>query len=70
MLHDRTLPAVAPALKMLMNASEEGEISCPAAQVVANPHQLLCTLVLTNAVATEALPIFLDRLLKTVATSP
>lgn len=31
-------------------------------QIVAHPHRLLVTLVLCNASATEALPLFLDRL--------
>ena len=31
-------------------------------QLLANHHYLLCTLVLWNAAAMEALPIFLDRL--------
>lgn len=33
-----------------------------AVQIVAHPHYLLVTLVLCNASATEALPLFLDRL--------
>lgn len=36
-------------------------------QVLAHPHFLLVTLLLMNAVAMEALPIFLDRLLNPVA---
>jgi hypothetical protein len=35
--------------------------------VIAHPHYLLATLLLTNAVALEMLPIFLDRLLNPVA---
>ncbi|GAB4822256.1 hypothetical protein N2152v2_009302 [Parachlorella kessleri] len=35
--------------------------------VLSHPHHLLVTLLLTNAVAMEALPIFLDRLLNPVA---
>ena len=37
------------------------------AQVLSRPHLLLVTLLLVNAAAMEALPIFLDRLLSPVA---
>lgn len=37
------------------------------AQVLARPHYLLATLLLCNAAAMEALPIFLDRLLNPLA---
>ena len=36
-------------------------------QVVSRPHYLLATLLLCNAAAMEALPLFLDRLLNPVA---
>ena len=36
-------------------------------QVVARPHLLLVTLLLSNAAAMEALPLFIDRLLSPVA---
>jgi metal transporter CNNM len=36
--------------------------------VLANPHLLLCTLVLVNAACSVSLPIFLDRLLNAVAS--
>lgn len=39
---------------------------CLPLQVIAHPHYLLATLLLTNAVALEMLPIFLDRLLNPV----
>lgn len=38
-----------------------------AAQVLSRPHLLLVTLLLVNAAAMEALPIFLDRLVSPVA---
>lgn len=62
MLHAAAFGAGSACLPNLPNGRR-----CTRLQVLAHPHHLLVTLLLTNALAMEALPIFLDRLLNPVA---
>ena len=54
-------------IKTAIGTESEKKSAIVIAKVVHHHHWMLCTLLLCNATAMEALPLFLDRLLSPVA---
>jgi metal transporter CNNM len=54
-------------IKMAIGTESEKKSAVVIGKVTYNHHWMLCTLLLCNATAMEALPLFLDRLLSPIA---